>query len=80
MKKHQKINHELDTSGLLCPYPLVKTKAALRELQAGEILRVISTDPASQIDFRVFTETSSHDLLESTQENGKFIFVIRKRT
>jgi tRNA 2-thiouridine synthesizing protein A len=72
------IQKELDTSGLLCPYPLVKTRVALRKLKAGDILRVISTDPASQIDFKVFTETSAHELLESTQENGKFVFLIRK--
>jgi tRNA 2-thiouridine synthesizing protein A len=78
MKKRQEKKNELDTSGLYCPYPLVKTKAALRNLREGETLRVISTDPASQIDFKVFTETTSHDLLESYQENSRFIFVIRK--
>lgn len=69
---------ELDTSGLLCPYPLAKAKSVLGKMQPGEILRVISTDPASVIDFKVFTEISEYQLLESYQEEDTFVFVIRK--
>ncbi len=69
---------ELDTSGLLCPYPLAKAKSALRKMQVGDVLRVISTDPASVIDFKVFAEVSEYSLLESHQEKNKYIFVIRK--
>jgi len=68
----------LDTSGLLCPYPLAKAKAVLRKMHAGETLRIISTDPASVIDFKVFAEISEYQLLENHQEGNKFIFVIRK--
>lgn len=72
------IDLELDTSGLLCPYPLAKAKSTLRKMQVGEILRVISTDPASVIDFKVFAEISEYQLLESYKERNKFIFVLRK--
>jgi tRNA 2-thiouridine synthesizing protein A len=72
------IEVKLDTSGLLCPYPLAKAKSVLSKMQVGEVLRVISTDPASVIDFKVFVEVSEYSLLESHQEKGKFIFVIQK--
>ena len=80
MKKTHNFNIEieLDTSGLLCPYPLAKAKSALRKMRNGEILRVISTDPASVIDFKVFSEISEYLLLESYKEKNKFIFVLRK--
>lgn len=80
MQKMQSSNIEieLDTSGLLCPYPLAKAKAVLRKMQVGETLRIISTDPASVIDFKVFAEVSEYQLLENYQEKNKFIFVIRK--
>ncbi len=77
-KSNIKIDLECDTSGLLCPYPLAKTKAVLKKMQPGEILRIISTDPASVIDFKVFAELSEYSLLESYQEDNKFIFVMRK--
>ena len=39
------VHQELDTSGLNCPLPILKTKKALSSMQSGEILRVRSTDP-----------------------------------
>ena len=36
---------EIDTRGLNCPLPILKAKKALAELQSGEVLKVVSTDP-----------------------------------
>lgn len=69
---------ELDTSGLLCPVPLLKTKQRLKALEVGKILRVISTDPSSPLDFKVFTETSGHTLLANYQANNLYYFLIQK--
>src|SRR5690606_5950 len=71
--------HELDTCGLDCPLPLLKAKQALNRLQSGEELRVLATDPGSQRDFRVFAEQSGHALLESSEQNGLFCYVLKKR-
>ena len=35
----------LDCSGLLCPLPVYKAALALGKLEAGDILRLITTDP-----------------------------------
>jgi len=61
----------LDTSGLNCPLPVLKTKKALEELQGGQILEVISTDPGSK--------RTGHELVETVEEGGKYIFYIRKK-
>lgn len=71
--------HELDTTGLLCPYPLAKAKKALKSLIAGDKLKVISTDPASQIDFKVFAEVSDDVILEYDHHDvskNQYIFVL----
>ncbi len=70
---------ELDTCGLNCPMPLLKAKQALNAMQSGEQLRVRATDPGSQRDFRVFAEQSGHQLLESSEEDGVFVYVLQKR-
>jgi tRNA 2-thiouridine synthesizing protein A len=70
---------ELDTCGLDCPLPLLKTKQALNAMQSGEQLRVRATDPGSLRDFRVFAEQSGHQLLESSENNGVFIYLMQKR-
>ena len=71
--------HELDTCGLDCPMPLLKAKQALNSMQSGEQLRVRATDPGSRRDFRVFAEQSGHPLLESSEDNGVFVYVLQKR-
>lgn len=44
----------LDTRGLTCPMPLLKTKKALKEMAAGEILEILGTDPGSKKDIPDF--------------------------
>lgn len=70
---------DLDTCGLDCPLPLLKAKQALNRMQGDELLRVRATDPGSQRDFRVFAEQSGHQLVESTESNGVYCYVLKKR-
>lgn len=69
---------ELDTSGLHCPLPLLKLKKALAGMAPGEIIRVIATDPASRIDFGVFSEQSGNPILHHYEEAGVLYYLIRK--
>jgi tRNA 2-thiouridine synthesizing protein A len=70
----------LDATGLNCPMPLLKAKKALNELPAGALLRVIATDPGSQRDFEVFSQQSGHALLESNHADGRFEYLLRKKS
>ena len=70
--------HELDTSGLKCPLPVLKAKKALRELDIGDQLCVISTDPSSVQDFADYCDNAGHTLLESEADADRFVFLIKK--
>ena len=72
------IDCELDTSGLNCPLPLLKAKKALAGLHSGQVLRIIATDSGSVKDFTAFAKQTGNDLLESSEDNGSFYFLIRK--
>ncbi len=72
-------NKELDVTGLNCPLPILRTKKALVGLQSGQTVYVIATDPGSVKDFQAYTNQSGDKLLESKEENGKFIYVIEKK-
>lgn len=72
------ITLELDLSGLTCPMPLLKTKQALNKLAAGDIVRVVATDPASERDFSVFAAQSGNRLLSTEKADGRFTFVLQK--
>ena len=69
---------QLDTRGLTCPLPILRTKKALAEMAAGEVLWVVSTDPGSVQDFEAFAEQTGNLLLESTQRDGEFHFKLQK--
>ncbi len=71
-------SHEIDLSGLTCPLPILKTKAALARLGSGELLKVIITNPDSVREFGVLCKTPGVEL-ESFQETGaSWIYQIRK--
>ncbi len=68
----------LDTKGLNCPLPVLKAKRALKNVPVGEILIVVATDPASTIDFRHFCMVSGHEMVEWSEADGVFTYVIRR--
>jgi len=72
------VTKTLDTSGLSCPMPVVKTKKAMKDLEIGEILEMISTDPGSIPDMEAWARQTKHDLVESHDEGSSYRFLIRK--
>lgn len=73
------VHKEIDTRGLTCPLPILKAKKALAEMQSGETLRVVATDPSSMRDFQAFCRQTGHDLVEQTEGGGEYIHVLRRR-
>ncbi len=57
------VHKELDTRGLNCPLPILKAKKALAEMQSGELLRVVATDPGSLRDFQAFAKQTGNELV-----------------
>lgn len=69
----------LDTTGLSCPMPLLKTKKTLSSMAPGEILEIISTDPGSQKDIPKFGKKGQNEFLGMVDGNsGAFKYYIRK--
>ena len=71
-------NQELDLCGLNCPLPVLHTKKKLNTMEAGEVLRVIATDPGSVEDFKVLAKQTGNALLDSREEGGKYFYLMRK--
>lgn len=69
---------EIDCIGLFCPMPIVKTREAIRSMRAGEILAMLSDDPASDPDMRSWCQGTGHELTAVTREGGVFRFLVRK--
>ena len=71
-------DQELDASGLNCPLPILRAKKALAGMEAGKVLHIIATDPGSVKDFEAFARQTGNELMESKEEGGKFLFLIKK--
>ena len=73
------IARTLDAKGLLCPLPVLKARRAMKELGAGEMLRVLATDAGAPKDFVHFCETTGAELVSSTEpEPGLYVIELRK--
>jgi len=70
---------ELDARGLNCPLPILKTKKALSEMNSGEVLRVVATDPGSVRDFQAFARQTGNLLLDQITEEKEFIFFMQRK-
>jgi tRNA 2-thiouridine synthesizing protein A len=75
----QAVARTLDLKGLSCPLPIVKTAQAIKELASGELIEALATDPGSVADFTAWCTSTGNELLEHTEEDGVFRFVIRKK-
>lgn len=72
------MDRELDVKGLRCPLPVIKTRLALNEMAVGDVVTVMATDPASNIDIRHLCNITGHELIDAGREDGVLTFVIRK--
>lgn len=70
---------ELDARGLNCPLPILRTKKALSEMISGQVLRVVATDPGSVRDFEAFSRQTGNVLLESSNHETDYIFLLRRK-
>ena len=69
---------DLDARGLNCPLPILRTKKALGELQSGQVLRIVATDPGSVKDFAAFCKQTGHELLSQSNDSKEFTFFLKK--
>lgn len=71
-------DRELDASGLNCPLPILRAKKTLADMQSGQVLHIIATDPGSVKDFEAFAKQTGNELMSSGEEGGKFTFLMKK--
>ena len=72
-------DQELDARGLNCPLPILRAKKALADLQSGQVLKVLATDPGAVKDFQAFSRQTGHELMSHAEANKEFTFFMRKK-
>ena len=70
---------ELDCRGLNCPLPILRAKKSLAEVESGQVLKILSTDPGSVKDFAAFAKQTGNELLSTAEAGGEFTFFMKKK-
>ena len=71
------IDLELDCRSMFCPMPIVQLKKASKNMQPGQVLRLVATDSGSKSDVPVWAEKTGNEILNSSEEDKEFMFIIK---
>jgi len=71
-------DHTLDAKGLNCPLPILKARKALKEVPTDGTLEILATDPGSVADFEAFCRQTGNELMEHSEGDGIYRFLIKK--
>lgn len=69
---------KLDVTGLLCPLPVYKAAIALQQLDDGDVLEIICTDPGSLEDIPALARQRGDTLLAREDRGDKQVFLVAK--
>lgn len=73
------VDHTLDCTGMSCPLPVVKTSKAIKQIEVGQVLKVIATDPGAPADMQAWARQTGHELLDSQQSGKSYTFHFRRK-
>ncbi|MCJ9428335.1 sulfurtransferase TusA family protein [Kordiimonas sp. A6E486] len=68
----------MDVTGMLCPMPVLRARRKLDELNTGDMLLVVASDPAVVHDMPAFCRMAGHALIMAHVQDGKYLFEIEK--
>ena len=68
-------HYELDARRMFCPMPVIRTQDKIKELNVGDTLEVVSTDPGALNDIPAWSRINGHKVIE-TRETDDEVFVV----
>jgi TusA-related sulfurtransferase len=68
----------LDFKGLLCPMPVVKLAQAIKQVQVGESVEAVATDPGVMADIPAWARSTGHELVSLEKQDKVFKFVVKR--
>jgi tRNA 2-thiouridine synthesizing protein A len=76
---NMQFDKELDARGLNCPLPILRAKKSLTDMQSGQVLKIVATDPGSMKDFEAFAKQTGNQLLSSSQDDKEYTFYLKRK-
>lgn len=68
----------VDCTGMQCPLPVIKTAQAMKTLGAGQVLKLIATDPGVEPDMKAWTNRTGNELVSIERSGDAYHVLLRK--
>ncbi len=78
MSNEIKADKILDLKGLPCPMPVVKISKGIKEVEVGQVVQAVTTDPGSLTDFPAWARTNGHEIIDTVQGDNEITFYIKR--
>jgi len=78
MSATHQVEKVMDLKGLPCPMPVVKISKGIKEVEVGQVIEVLTTDPGALVDFPAWARTSGNEILETVQDNGVIRIYVKR--
>lgn len=78
MKEPAEADEFLDTVGLFCPVPIIKTAERIRKMAPGTTLGVLSDDQVILIDMPAWCRSMGHEYLGYRREGAEYHLFVKK--
>jgi tRNA 2-thiouridine synthesizing protein A len=79
MSEKIKADKVMDLKGLACPMPVVKVSKGIKDVEVGQVIEAVTTDPGSLADFPAWARTSGNEILKTEQGEGVIRFYIKRK-
>ncbi len=78
MSQSFRIARTLDARGMYCPGPVMETAKAMKQLNSGEVLEILATDPAAKPDIEAWARRTGNQVLEVQQQGDAVRILVKK--
>ena len=78
MSEEIKADKVMDLKGLPCPMPVVKVSKGIKEVEIGQVIEALTSDPGALADFPAWARTSGNEILDTIQDDGIIRFFIKR--
>jgi len=80
LKKDEAAGYDktLDACGLCCPGPLMQVKASIDQMNEGQVLKVLASDPGFFEDIKAWSKRTNNELLDISKSGSNITAFIKK--
>lgn len=79
MSEDIKVDKVMDLKGMPCPMPIVKVSKGIKDVEVGQVIEAITTDPGALADFPAWAKTSGNEILKTDQQGDLIKFYIKRK-